>query len=1173
MCTVADFIPSNVSNQDNYLSYDPIKLGSIKIPNSISKTRSEFPFKYDYSLVPCMNYGKLSHLITSNTINFNNLWNFEDSEFTTWKYRIDGNQLRLTFGAEILDTFEDDKVDALILEFYDCWGFAGSLTISDKKSYSGSFTKVISLNTLGSISTQRVNSELPFKRNINIQQDGNVFKFKNRPIEFDENAGWKFINTAEYISDQDNDCGVLYSNIVYGVKTYLRRTINKGNLETEHYEYIRKKDLFLYTLPIYNNQYYNVEDFTTLVNPQLNLILTYRLEDFSTKEIFTQSTGIGKDYIFKGYYREELNFINQYLTGNLTNLSDTDVTKYYKYSGTSKLNLEIGLQKEYQDIALSYSPEINDYFTCTLRLLSNDSENSTYSINSKVMSAKEALQYSDEPWALDLNVNSVKFDSSNESEITITKENFRSLNFINPSNTSSHIPIKYEFIVGYKAYITNIRETKVPATTVCALFHKGEDEEYNYEDFGIYKKVNPDDPNDITYLSNISFYNEGSKSTSIFGVCRQLKTGIDESIAAQWQSIDSIETEAVKITTPLKFNTGEQLKYLVPHIGKYTFCQPYVPPISDQYNANLFANMSNSNSKILTLDSSTVYSSYKDTPRYGMVLNTYSSVILASEFISTIPYDPVNSRKYMAFTGTNIAEFNKKLLKTMSQVYVYNPDYDLLKVNVGDISVVDNEVQFISNIISTNSKLELPINKTLNDYIYFGTMQVTEYFKNLEFYSKTNDSGLICFKNEKPVAQITFTPNYLYCGTPESNYLVSTLTYNTPVPPEFETELAFESMSGVVVKHSNGSVSLLSGELNKNALYGYNRAGNNLIQLDVSNYIIGDDGGLSLKSETYGGEQYIQATMPSATISDRPSFTFIEQDGTESVVYYDWVKFTNGTSNMGWVVTMFEHGQMGREDANYRTIITPYLQFDSSDYSATLEAIEIDTSAECGGCTGTALHSEDWGLGNRCSLNQSVSTQLNLATKTSGIVTVAAQQSSQLNVENNNQLGGSNNLNKFIEVNIQDVASHIDTVNYTIENGSIYLSTPTYWSNGKHIIYALKIKTLIFKVVKTVNLNNSTNTIINCVKTKKYSEINNNEYRVLNAVHSAQLRGTSLTLNDLYYDPSNSNHRLFVREGLVTNITTSTNKLCFRKETGTLADSDINSILLQTGPCFTVDNL
>jgi hypothetical protein len=64
--------------------------------------------------------------------------------------------------------------------------------------------------------------------------------------------------------------------MIYGVKTYLRRDVG-GNKE-----YIRKQDFFLFTLPIYNDYYYTVSDFSNLENPELNLMLTYKLKDSST---------------------------------------------------------------------------------------------------------------------------------------------------------------------------------------------------------------------------------------------------------------------------------------------------------------------------------------------------------------------------------------------------------------------------------------------------------------------------------------------------------------------------------------------------------------------------------------------------------------------------------------------------------------------------------------------------------------------------------------------------------------------------------------------------------------------------------------------------------------------------------------------------------------------------
>jgi hypothetical protein len=84
-----------------------------------------------------MTYGKLEHLSVSNKVDFSKLHAFDQSKFNIWKYYINNDIITLTFGAEIYDTFETDKVDGLFIEFYDYRGFAGSLEISGKKSYSG----------------------------------------------------------------------------------------------------------------------------------------------------------------------------------------------------------------------------------------------------------------------------------------------------------------------------------------------------------------------------------------------------------------------------------------------------------------------------------------------------------------------------------------------------------------------------------------------------------------------------------------------------------------------------------------------------------------------------------------------------------------------------------------------------------------------------------------------------------------------------------------------------------------------------------------------------------------------------------------------------------------------------------------------------------------------------
>jgi hypothetical protein len=109
----------------------------------------------------------------------------------------------------------------------------------DKKSYSGTFTKVICLNSLHSLGRRRVFNDAyaknEYKRNINYDNG-----------DPNPETGWNLKeiqdNSAEEFGIEHNDCGTLYSNLVYGVKTYFRRTIVKDEVNPDNstYEFIRK---------------------------------------------------------------------------------------------------------------------------------------------------------------------------------------------------------------------------------------------------------------------------------------------------------------------------------------------------------------------------------------------------------------------------------------------------------------------------------------------------------------------------------------------------------------------------------------------------------------------------------------------------------------------------------------------------------------------------------------------------------------------------------------------------------------------------------------------------------------------------------------------------------------------------------------------------------------------
>ena len=897
----------NFPKSDQYISaindnkYSDLKLGQLNFPKIISDYSWNLPFKYDYTLVPCMEYGRLEHLAVSNTIDFSNMRDFNKSNFNTWKYRIDGNQLRITFSTDIYDTFEEDKVDALVLEFYDHRGFAGSLEISGKKSYSGQFTKILYLNTINALSKNKINEErnnyiTDFKRNINIvkQPDGYFLNDENIG-DVDYEKGWN-------IGEENNDCGIIYPNVVYGIKTYLRRTKNDG------FEFIPKKEFILYTLPIYNEYYYKISNFNALEYPELDFVLTYKLEEDQNKsKIKTVNNG---SFMKNGYpnvdtLAKHYDKINKYLS-NTFDENELSVVRYYQYEGQSKLNIEVGLHQNYSECGLSYDSEINKKFNCKLKLLSND-ENKVYTVshNKSNEIITDILNEKHEDF-------NYKFDTSDYSYIKFENNNTEystnggiyDYNFLN-HNGNNFIPINYKFMVGYKINITDIKPQNIPATTICALCHKKDDNTYNYEDFGIYESINDDT---TLYLSKAMFFNEGTHEIETFGVCQQIQLG--GSVLEQCTLVDSISTEATRIATPGKLNSGNPLKEMSKHIGKLTFCQPHVHGFSEVNGTNIQEGKDNSENLCYeevayclppalgewtvkdAKDSEDAFGTaarnlMQRAPLYNLSLNTKNAIQYNSEFISTIRYKEIvehNSdqyrmfginfnrtekggdknfktdwqnvdphlysdepqwrmRQFTGFKGNQVAKFNRLLLNTMKNVYAYNPDYDSISYNIGDIKLQDYIPQFNSNIVSVNAKFD---NDNINEYILLPAgnyyVKFSEYVEDLfKYISKDNKNKL------------TFKPNLDFCGeSEEKQYLITSLTYNTPVPEEhINKELDLKNNEFVIIRHHDNKNSNIFSEIpNKNLLYGWKSDKGSLLQLDVSNYKIGWGGDIQLTDDS-----------------------------------------------------------------------------------------------------------------------------------------------------------------------------------------------------------------------------------------------------------------------------------------------------------------------------------
>ena len=1142
---------SFIPNESNDFEYSDVKLATFKVPEIIlEKSLPDLPFKYDYTIVPCMDYGKLDHLAVSNTVDFSKLHDFEKSNFTTWKYHIDGDQLRLTFGADIYDTFETDKVNGLVLEFYDLWGFAGSLEITNKKSYSGVYTKIISLNTLNALSKKKIIKDTNgkdtitenYKHNINIifkdGKDGKYY-YNDTEISYNEQEGWG--------GEIDNDCGTLYSNILYGVKAYLRIAKSDG---TE--SYIFKRDLFLFTLPIYNDFFYTISDFSTIKNPQLDMVLTYRLEDSSNLESYDK-------YLTFGYTSKDYETVKEYESGNYSE-SQFEVTKYYTYKGTSKLFLEVGLKKEYNDIYLFHDTSLNSYFKGTIKLVGDESDEEHFNVKSNgVLSTIDILNYPESTIRLSDNI--LHFSDSNTTEINIDGIDLK-----------KNIDIDYKFIIGYKTRVENIKNTPIPTTTFCALYHKDDSGEYNPEDFGIYIQNDIDDLGNYSdrYYSNALFYNSGTDKTSILGIGKQIGMKSSDNLEAQIQVIDYVETETEPITTLGRFNAGAPLQQLAGHIGKLTFCQPHVHGLGDVYRTNIGIKDGVAFIRPDIYYDDTYTKQFKTKALYNLSLNTKGVVDYNTEFISSIKHntteiDDVLRRVYTGITADKLENFNRCLLETMSSVYAYNPDYNTSKFNIGEVSVLDNGVQFTSNLLSVNSKFDFPLGKTLNNYIYIGgSVLFSEYINQLKQHS-----GI-----ETDVDQLKLVPNYTYCGTSTSPCLLSSLTYNTPVPDAIKQELTFQKDDLITIRHKEGNTVLLKCTPDKRTLYGFQNG--MLVQLDVSNYHIEENGKLiPLMNDKISINSTPTVKFPYKNLQNEVENGIQSTSGDHTFDFYVGdLTLTNPNTtdvkgSLSCSVTIRAAGIWITDDsiiiAGPQPYISVHLIFEADDSRYVHSYISIINAK-----VNSKILSPDFGYSKE--LGQSHEYYLKDQEVTTLQKLVVPSVDVQVKDKNGNLVSNSS-LNFWNNTNASSV---LDNYEQSFTQG-IYVGNVS----SSIILSEVKIKDLTGDFIYESAYDPSKFPLFECEKTpnREYALRGDgmDEY-IINPLYSntfgrnIALVGTSITLNDLIYEPNISGHRLYMRKsGSWLGCFGTPGDVYYRREDQPDSHSgteNLNKLSFYTGPSF-----
>ena len=1209
---LADFIPQNTGHE--ITQYEDFKLGHITLPEIAVNNDLDFPFKYKYTLIPCMNYGQLEHLAISNTVDFSQLHAFNHSQFNTWKYHIDGNQLRVTFGAEIFDTYEDDKVDGLVLEFYDLWGFAGSLEITDKKSYSGVFTKILTLNSPNILSNKRVvdsTYSTTYAHNVAIVSDGDMYWLGDREVFWDPIGGWYYGEDSDGNKEGvANDCGTLYSNIMYGVKTYLRQKTADGG-----YKFTRKKDLFLFTLPIYNEFYYTTNNFSALEYPTLDLILTYKITDSSDIMPYTSSE------IIDGYSTNtDYPAVSEYLKG-VSSAANLSGTRYYKYTGTSNVYLEIGLKQEYQQYGLSYLADINKLFSCKLQLISNEDVSSTFSVNSA--EGISALNYKEDS-GLSKQSSYVLFNGNADTK-TITAGEFNRYNFINNPTTQS-IPITYEFVVGYPFTVSDIQSKQVPVTTMCALLHKNDKGVYNFDDFGLYDTS--DDPSNPIYLTKTMYVNGKYATQECFGIAKQVKT--TGTVADQYLEVE-YTTQNAKCWTwdqTTKLNTENPLRTATDYIGKLTFAQAHahstgetdcginircdsekdgvpiytiVPGI--KFMQKVGAQTSTSAANNDDTAGSIPYTIWYNNPLYNLVANT-KGTFNYSEFVSTIDFEattgiiegfdynnwnPDNTsdywkkwgeiwenqpmRRFVGFTGEELTTFHGKLLETMRHVYAYNPDYPTANIKAGRASVASNPVTFVSNLICSDSELKFAPGESFNDYICFGSISVNKYLQSLQKYSGYgSDLPIKVFDKGNAINAVNFSPNYTYLGSSSNPYLITALTYNTQTPTSLVDVLEIKTNS-VCVRHEDATYTFLEGDPNQNLLYGFSSDYKKLVQLDVSNYSINQDGSVIVTDKVNYGNHICTLPLTEDTFSQ-----IFSDDGYNSTYDFQSTQFGNSTCEYNLTLELpaecmsrnnskaeLFYIVMPRSAVGIRTLSLFNPIFDGFNQSEYSYNATVDSNVEVVACTINDRISDD-----------------TLARQTSDTLTALITGDSSDYVEIVNTSGG---------VTRHQIGSLRGSVlnNVRIQNNTILNAG----SVTSRVIYKVTFKNINLNLARYLHLPHTSKEVISTDITADYAETVDHKYTVLNLYNKARLRGTSIVINDLYYTPELTGHRLYLKRDRYHDDQSEDKyraRIFYRslnsRDTWSFYERDSsgvkrsskdyrrhNNVFLHTGPCFTLDNL
>lgn len=223
---------------------------------------------WNYGIAPVMPYGVLDYLETTGTIDFSKLGTGK-IDLSAWRYYTSGNLLTLTWG---LDAYPEANkgIAEVVMDFYDNQGFAASYHVTGKSSFSGKFTDNIVLGQQKS-SYRMSDTDAYGVTHIHTGDEIEEGQDDSNGLYLDGDNKPRADITSEK-GPYKNNAGTLDPNMLYLVRITVKYCPKDllGNFVVENTSGFKTFYRWVWTNGIFNQEYYNIEDFITL-QPRLGI--------------------------------------------------------------------------------------------------------------------------------------------------------------------------------------------------------------------------------------------------------------------------------------------------------------------------------------------------------------------------------------------------------------------------------------------------------------------------------------------------------------------------------------------------------------------------------------------------------------------------------------------------------------------------------------------------------------------------------------------------------------------------------------------------------------------------------------------------------------------------------------------------------------------------------------